>query len=149
MIQAFDENIYDGAGDSARIRPTWKYLLAETQAELDGLYDPLDPTKTKTRGSNPFATYGCRFYTLGGNGTGTDPDKGINGLIENMKNNMNRVKLSQLDQDGMVDMDDTWLGTDIPAAVKAIVPEIASVEKYGDLTITQLTVVVQKITAGM
>ncbi|MBO4285922.1 MAG: hypothetical protein J5880_01155, partial [Bacilli bacterium] len=102
LIQAFDENIYDGDGDSARIRPTWKYLLAETQEELDGLYDPLDLTKTKTRGSNPFSTYGCRFYTLGGNGTGSEPDKGINGLIENMKNNMNRVKLSQLDQDGMV-----------------------------------------------
>jgi len=140
LTKAFEDNIFSGEGST--LNSTWKYMLIEDDEEwIAG-----SPTKD----SNPFASYKCKDYTVGGDGVDPNP-KGINALIDNMSANMSRASLSQLNTDKIVELDDDFLTRDL-GAWKALVPEIAANPdkvKFGDLTLKELSAVVTAATASI
>lgn len=135
LTKAFEENIYSGTGDT--LNSTWKYMLIEK----DEAWIADNPGKNP----DPFATYKCSNYTVGGNGTGSDPDKGINGLIQNMSDNMQRVSLNQLDADGIVELDDGFLTKSFTTGAWAAVPHPAGKTTFGELTLLELTTMVTSV----
>ena len=63
---------------------------------------------------------------------------------------MGRARLQQLKDDGIVDMDQDFLNTALPAAWKNAVTAIKddpTKVKFGDLTITELTSIITVVTA--
>ena len=146
LIDAFDENIYQGAADDehATLKSMWKYLLIESdETWIEG---------NPERGDNPFETYACSSYTVGGKGDGTPGNpKGIDQMMTNMKYWMENQKLKVLQADGMVHIEGDLLTSDIPATIRAldtagtIVP--ATAVKYGDLTTKQFVELMTKVPA--
>ena len=142
LIDAFEDNIFDPDNED-RIRPTWKYMLASSKAELDGLRDlDTDPTGAtpKSKGQDPFAGYACQNYKVGGTGA-----TGIDQMITNMTNNMTSATIKQLHIDGIVVL--TGDGVDIltmeiPDAIKTSFPtETAGCTYYGDMTFTSFVTI--------
>lgn len=130
LIKAFDDNIFDGAGDSAPINATWKYMLAETPAELAGL-------KGTTRGNNPLSTYNCKNYRIGGTDEPGDP--GINQMITNMTNNITTATLNDLSGDGIITgLSEDFLNTNVPTVPTKYTPAEGK-DKFGKLTIKELS----------
>ena len=153
LIDAFDENIYDGPKDSqtAPLKSMWKYLLIEEGEDWIEA-DALD--NNPTRGDNPFgigtsSAYACTEYTLGGNGDGTPGHpKGIDQMMTNMKYWMENQKLKTLQKDGMIHIEGDLLISNIPSSIRAyddsgIIPTGA--EKYGDLTTKQFVELMTKV----
>ncbi|MBO4682438.1 MAG: hypothetical protein J5618_01090, partial [Bacilli bacterium] len=86
---------------------------------------------------DPFKYMGCYNYTLGGQETG--PDKGINGLIDNMSTNMQAATLNQLSADEIITgLTPEFLDTDVPAIPGKYTPT-AGKDKFGKLTIKELS----------
>lgn len=131
LVKAFEDEIFDKT--TLKVKPTWKYMLAETDAEMTALGTLL---KTDNDG-DPFKYMGCYNYTLGGQETG--PDKGINGLIDNMSTNMQAATLNQLSADEIITgLTPEFLDTDVPTILGKYTPT-AGKDKFGKLTIKELS----------
>ncbi len=154
IIDAFEDEIFedtdsDGFYDS--INSTWKYLLLESKTEKDNLnarityletyvapYDedhPFDPFNREAYdGTNAETGSGkdyipkCNGYTIGSS---------MGQMIDNMSTMMEQASLQELDDDGILDLDDTFLGNDIAASLLPYAP--AGKTKYGQLTIKEFT----------
>ena len=131
ILKAFDEQIFSGTGST--LNATWKYMLIE--AENSEVWFSGSPAKS----TDPFSGYNCESYKVGSD---------IGKLVDNMKYNMSHSNLLQLDQDQMVDMDDTWLGTEMPSTIKGLVPTWSTKPnyehlRYGDLNIEELATLAQ------
>ena len=133
LVEAFEDNIFEGTESTSPINKTWKYMLAETPAELASM-------GSLTRGSNegkPFATFACNAYTVGGSGAGAD--KGIDGLVTNMTNNMKSATIRQLDNDKIVEFGNTFVEGAINPLFIATGQVPTGATTYGDLTLEELT----------
>ena len=132
IVDAFEDNIYDGSGN---LNKTWKYMLIESgETWIEG-----SPNKS----ANPLSGYNCENYTVGGDGM----DK----LVENMTNNMERTTIRQLYNDGMVSVDSSFIGQDIPSYFAVYLPASATARGatlYGDLTIKEFTEMISSFTAA-
>ena len=130
LVKAFEDNIYTATNE---VEATWKYMLAENSTELAAM----DAVRKGDNDGNPFKDFGCINYTLGGDGSGTD--KGINGLVENMKANMQESTLNQLSNNGIItDISADFLNADVPTIPGKYTPE-AGKDKFGKLTIKELS----------
>ena len=130
LVKAFEDNIFTATNE---VEATWKYMLAENSTELAAM----DAVRKGDNDGNPFKGFGCINYTLGGDGTGAD--KGINGLVENMKANMQESTLNQLSSNGIItDISPDFLNADVPTIPGKYTPA-AGKDKFGKLTIKELS----------
>lgn len=126
LIKAFEDNIYDADGN---LNKRWKYLLIEgDEPWISG-----SPNKS----TNPFETYKCSEYTLSGTGVAPSP-KGIDQLITNMQDHMQKDPIKQLHEDGIITIENTSIfAKEIPASIKLAYPtETMDCTYYGDLSFT-------------
>ena len=125
FVDVFEDQIFDTENTNT-LQSTWKYLLIEsTEPWIVG-----NPTKD----SDPLAGHECLNYTVG---------SGLNKMMDNMKVNMERASLNELDTDGIVDVDDAFLDKDIPSY---LLPYASGHTKYGQLNILEFTTLVNKMT---
>lgn len=157
LLDAFDDNIYDSAGN---LNIKWKYLLVDS-TEWKEFNTRFLPGVTINRSDDPFKQDAyeiemakpvadrdpsqymkCNEYTVGGTGA-----KGIDQLINNMTNNMKTATIRELDGDGMASVAPGFIDTPIPTYY-AKQAQFALEDKltYGDLNLTEFT---DLISAGL
>ena len=142
LIKAFEDNIYDSDGN---LNKKWKYLLIEADEPwIDGAPNKsTDPFNTEEFKKDPLDRdptkhiYACNEYTLNGTGVAPSP-KGIDQMITNMQNHMQKDPMRQLHQDEIIVLSDTsFFGTVIPESIKLAYPdETMGCTYYGDLSFT-------------